>query len=53
MSFPEDRPETYDADLYWDEADDEWNSDRLTQPGAWVGYILTISEEGDIYFRTI
>lgn len=53
MAFPEDRPGTYDPDLYWDEIDDEWNSDRLTQPGSYTEYMVTISEEGEIYFRAV
>lgn len=53
MAFPEDRSVAYDPDLYWDEADAEWNSDRLTQPGSYTEYVLVISEEGEIYFRAI
>ena len=53
MAFLEDRPVAYDPDLYWDETDDEWNSDRLTQPGNWVEYVLVVSDKGEIYFRTV
>lgn len=51
--WPHSRYDEYDPDLYWDEEDGEWNSDRLTQPGSFTGYILAISEQGDIYFRAI
>ncbi|MHC4808557.1 MAG: hypothetical protein ACYTBX_20165 [Planctomycetota bacterium] len=53
MAFPAARPVTYDADLYWDEVDAEWNSDRLTQPGSYTEYVMVISEEGEIYFRAV
>lgn len=53
LAFPETRPAGYDPGFYWDEIDDEWNSDRLTQPGSYVEYVVVISEEGNIYFRAV
>ena len=53
MAFPEDRPGSYDPDLYWDETNGVWNSTRVTLPGGWTEYVLTVSEEGEIYFRAI
>ena len=53
MAFPEDRPGGYDPDLYWDEEDAEWNSDRLIQPGNWSQSVVVVSEEGEIYFGSV
>ena len=48
-----DRPSDYDGDLYWDEDTGAWSTTRTTHPGNWVQYVLAISEEGDVYFRTV
>lgn len=51
--FPTDRPSDYDGDEYWDEDAGAWGSTRTTIPGNWVQNVLAISEEGEIYFRTV
>ena len=48
-----DRPTEYDGDKYWDEETGTWTTTRTTHPGNWSQNLLTISEEGEIYFRTI
>jgi hypothetical protein len=48
-----DRPSDYDPDGFWDEDTGTWTSTRTTHPGNWSQNLLTISEEGEIYFRTI
>ena len=53
MNWPDDRPVGYDADLYWDETDQEWNSDRLTVPGNRIEWLIVLGEEGEIYFRSL
>ena len=53
MAFPEARPGGYDPDLYWDEENGVWNSTRLVQPGNWAQNVVTVSEEGEIYFGTV
>ena len=52
-TWPPDRPDAYNPDLYWDETDAEWNSDRLTQPGSYTEYVVAIGEEGEVYFRVV
>lgn len=51
--FPPDRPSDYDGDEYWDEDAGTWGSTRTTIPGNWAQNVLAISEEGEIYFRTV
>ncbi len=51
--FPTDRPSDYDGDSYWDEDSGTWGSTRTTHPGNWVQNVLAISEQGEIYFRTL
>lgn len=51
--FPTDRPSDYDGNEYWDEDTGVWGSTRTTIPGNWVQNVLAISEEGEIYFRTV
>jgi hypothetical protein len=53
MAFPEDRPGSYDPDLYWDEVNGVWSSTRVTVPGAWSQSVVVVSEEGEIYFGTV
>lgn len=53
MAWPEDRPGTYDPDLYWDETNGVWSSTFVAGPGSWIEYMIAISEEGEIYFRTV
>jgi len=48
-----DRPTEYDGDKYWDEDTGTWVTTRTTHPGNWAQNLLVVSEEGDIYFRTI
>jgi len=51
--WPDDRPVGYDPDKFWDEEDQEWNSDRLTVPGNRIEYLIVLGDEGEIYFRSI
>lgn len=53
MAFPEDRPGTYDADLYWDEVNDTWTATRFAGQGSYTEYVLAIGEKGEVYFRTV
>ena len=53
MAWPEDRPVDYDADKYWDVVNDVWTATRFAGQGSYAEYVLVISEEGDIYFRTV
>jgi len=48
-----DRPSDYNSNLYWDEDAGAWGNTRTIHPGNWVQQMLAISEEGDIYFRTL
>jgi len=47
------RPTDYDPNGFWDEDTGTWTTTRTTHPGNWSQNLLAISEEGDIYFRTI
>jgi hypothetical protein len=47
------RPTDYDPDEYWDEDAGAWSATRTTHPGNWSQNLLAISDEGEIYFRTI
>lgn len=51
--FPTDRVSDYDPDVYWDEDTGEWTAARTTHPGNWSQSVVVVSEEGEIYFRTI
>ena len=53
MAFPEDRPDGYDADKYWDVQNDVWISTYTAGQGSYVEYVVAISEEGEIYFRAV
>jgi hypothetical protein len=53
MNWPSDRPVTYDADLNWDEEGQEWISDYLINPGNYSQYLVTISENGSVYFGSV
>ena len=49
-SWPDDRPGTYNPDLNWDETNQEWNSTFVVNPGNYVYNLVTVGEDGDIYF---
>ena len=51
--FPTPRPSDLDPDLYWDEDSGTWGSTRTTYPGNWDQNIVTVSEEGEIYFGSV
>lgn len=51
--FPTGRPSDYDPDTYWDEATGTWLSTSTTNPGRWSQNVVTVSEEGEIYFGTV
>jgi hypothetical protein len=51
--FPTDRLSDYDGDKYWDEDSGTWVSTPTTNPGKWTQYVVAVSEEGEIYFRTL
>lgn len=51
--FPTDRPSDYDPDTYWDEDSGLWVSTSTTNPGRWSQNVVTVSEEGEIYFGTV
>lgn len=52
-TFPSARPSDYDGDLYWHESTGTWTSTRTQIVGAWVQSVVVVSEEGEIYFRSI
>jgi len=52
-TFPSARPSDYDGDLYWHESTGTWTSTRTQIAGAWVQSVVVVSEEGEIYFRSI
>ena len=52
-AWPDDRPVSYDADLYWDEESETWGSGRVTIPGAFAEYLVAVGEEGEVYFGTV
>ena len=51
------RPTDPDPDECWDEETQTWSTancvTNVRHPGHWVQQLIAISEEGDIYFRTI
>lgn len=53
MAFPEDRPETYDPDLTWDEETGTWVS-VIVGPGRYKTSVIAIGQgdanEGVVYF---
>lgn len=55
--WPDDRPETYDADLYWDEENGVWGSSYILGGGRYTQQLITIgtddNNEGIIYFGSI
>ena len=58
MTFPDDRPETYDADKLWDEEEAAWyatstatGASRLKQAGGrYRRQVVAISNKAKIYF---
>lgn len=52
-SWPSDRPVTYDADLNWDEENQEWTSDYIINPGNYVYNLVAVGENGTIYFGNV
>lgn len=53
MNWPDDRPEAYDADKWWDEESGEWVTTRTEGPGSRMEHLVAVSEEGGIYFGTV
>lgn len=51
--WPQDRPNNYDPDLYWDEESEIWGSTRVTIPGAYAEYLVVVGEEGEVYFGSV
>ena len=51
--WPDDRPASYDPNLYWDEETGAWGSTRVAIPGAFAEYLVAVGEEGAVYFRGI
>lgn len=53
LEWPEVRPESYDADLVWDEESGTWISSDA-RGGSWYQLqILVISDQGKIYFGSV
>ena len=48
--WPDDRPETYDSDLYWDEPTGAWVSAYASGGERYKQQLIVIGEGGDIYF---
>lgn len=61
MSWPDDRPGTYDEDKLWDEDTGAWytiststGAQRLAQAGGrYRQQIVVLSEQGRIYFGSV
>ena len=56
MAWPEARPETYDADKYWNVTTQSWTATRMGGRGSDVGYVLAISDNDDVgvlYYRVV
>ena len=51
--WPQERPDSYDPDLYWDEETETWVTSRVTGPGAFADYVVFVGEEGEIYFGSV
>lgn len=52
-TFPSARPSDFDGDLYWHEDTGTWTSTRTQIAGAWAQHVVVVSEEGEVYFRSI
>lgn len=53
QGYPTPRPSDYGSDDWWDEDTGTWVSAYVAGPGSWTEYVLVISEEGEVYFRTV
>lgn len=53
MSWPEDRPGTYDEDKVWDEATETWVSNDGRGGARYQNQIIIINEQGQIYFSSV
>jgi hypothetical protein len=48
--WPEDRPESYDPDLVWDEGTESWISVDARGGSRYQVQIVVVSDQGKIYF---
>jgi len=53
LGFPWERSDFYDEDVFWDEANEQWVSNSITGGGSKVDYIVSVGDQGEIYFLEV